>query len=390
MHENQPQQFRVIGIDLHPSCFAAAFFSKRKAPLTNHRKVNMADIDNWMANNLDPTDTLVLEAGCNSFAFARKAAEHGVACVVLDSVKVGQVRKSYLKTDKDDAVKIAKIYLSGLAGEIWQPDAKTATRRELLSKHQQFSKALTRHKNMIRSYATSHGIVIPRKVDIHSEAGKNWLLNVYDWDPIQHQLIELMYIDLFHAASMKKQLQSLIVRDVLSDSLGLRLIRLCGIRAISAFSILAAVGDVSRFAHPKQLAAYLGLSPSINQSGTKRKEGGISKTGRKETRTMLIQSAHAILRASDDYGGGFKEWAIRKSYQKPKNLIVTALARKLAHACWYQLRGLRVNIEVPEHNLDLKLTKLVRELGSEQIRLLGYTKNIDFKRDLKQKMLAIT
>ena len=69
----------------------------------------MADLDQWLEKNIFSGDVLVLESGSNSFSFAKKVIAHGTECIVLDSVKVGKISKSYLKTDKEDAVNRAKI-----------------------------------------------------------------------------------------------------------------------------------------------------------------------------------------------------------------------------------------------------------------------------------------
>ena len=254
MSKNQEQ--RIIGVDVHPYCIAVAAFNLKKEKLWQHDRIEMCDLKQWLFKNIRTTDTLIVEACNNSFEFARIVSEFGAQCLVLNSIQVGQIGKAYCKTDKEDCVKIAKIYLSGLSDTVWQPDQRTTLRREVLKKYQQSNKAVTKCKNMLRSYLTEHAILKPNTFSLYSEKGRSWLKEIYKWDFIQLELIDLMYDDLFHAVKSKKKLKNIIARDVFNDSKTLSLMKLCGIRSITAFAMVAAIGDINRFSNPKKLAAY--------------------------------------------------------------------------------------------------------------------------------------
>ena len=141
---NKNQEERIIGVDIHPCCIAATAFTLKGEKLWLHNRVEMYDLKHWLYKNITSRDTLVIEACNNSFEFARIVSEFGAQCVVLNSIQVGQIGKAYCKTDKEDCVKIAKIYLSGLTEKVWQPDQKTILRREVLKKYQQSNKAVTK------------------------------------------------------------------------------------------------------------------------------------------------------------------------------------------------------------------------------------------------------
>ena len=326
---------RIIGIDIHPRCFAAAALTVNKRQIWLHPRVEMTDLEQWLEKNIFPGDLLILESGSNSFSFAKKVIAHGADCIVLDSVMVGKISKHNLKTDKEDAVKIAKVYLSGLAEEVWQPDEKTVMRRQVLSKYTQNNKSIIKTKNMIKSFLTENGIQFPNGKKVYSEKSKHWLFNHTELEMTQKLLVGLLYEDLEHALKTKKTLSKIMAQDLLSDDNAMGLIKLCGIRTICAFALVAAAGDIKRFPTPKKFAAYLGLVPSVQQSGDNKRHGGIGKVGRKETRTFLVQGAQAILKSSDEYGGGFKQWGIALAARKGTNVAVSALARKMAIAAWY-------------------------------------------------------
>ena len=70
------------------------------------------------------------------------------------------------------------------------------------------------------------------------------------------------------------------------------------IGVINAFALVAVIGDISRFANPRKLVAYLGLNPGQRESGShKRIKVGIGRRGRRDMRTLLVQGAHAVLRS---------------------------------------------------------------------------------------------
>ena len=390
MSKSNKVERRIIGIDIHPRCFAAAALTINKKKLWVHSRIEMTDLEKWLSKNVHPGDVLVLESGCNSFSFAKKVIEHDVECIILDSVKVGKINKSYLKNDKDDAVKIAKIHLSGLADdEVWQPDSKTIMRRQILSKYNQMNRSITKSKNMIKSFLVENGLNFPKGKKVFSKESKQYLLKHQELEISQKLLLEMLFDDLDHFMKNKKTLARIMAQDLLTDPNAIGLIKLCGIRTICAFALVAAAGDIKRFPTAKKFAAYLGLVPSVNQSGDNKRHGSIGKAGRKETRTFMVQGAQAVLKSSDEYGAGFKEWGIQMIYKKGRNVAVCAIARKMAIAAWYQMNGYKTNVHIPDRNLDVKLQKISVEVGQEILKEIGYENSKDFKAKIKQKLAKV-
>jgi len=389
MSKNKKVSKRVIGIDIHPRCFAAAALTVNKKRLWLHARVEMIDLEKWLEKNILPGDILILESGCNSFSFAQKVIAYNAECIILDSVKVGKVSSAYLKNDKVDAVKIAKVYLSELAGEVWKPDTKTVLRRQVLSKYNQTNRNVNKTKNMIKSFLVENGINFPKGKKIYSEKSKQWLLIHKELEMTQKLLVGLLYDDLAHALKTKKALAKIMAQDLLNDDHAMGLIKLCGIRTICAFALVAAAGDIKRFPTPKKFAAYLGLVPSVSQSGDNTRYGGVGKGGRKETRTYLVQGAQAVLKSGDDYGGGFKQWGLKTAARKGRNVAICGLARKMAIAAWYQLNGHRTNIHIPERNLNVKIQKISVEIGKEVLKEIGYESPMAFRLKMKEKLVEV-
>jgi hypothetical protein len=165
--------------------------------------------------------------------------------------------------------------------------------------------------------------------------------------------------------------------------------RLLGVRHIVAFAIGAVVGDIGRFANPKKLVAYLGLSPSVETSGeTIRGRGELVSFGRRDLRTLLVQSAQNALiqKASPLHAWGWK-LCLRKSTKK---IAVVAIARKLAVSVWYLLRGLFTPLQAIDASLETKLTKLATAIGLKTLRRLGHASRITFIAETRTCLLNST
>ncbi len=137
----------VVGLDVHPDTFAAAILCGRDpatAKVTrSSTRVPLDQLKAWTLRHTQESDTLVLEASANSFAVAARLHASGRTALILDSLK------------------IARIHLSGLAAEVWQPDPETLERREGFSACQNVVKEATRHKQPSRALLNEHCVRLP-------------------------------------------------------------------------------------------------------------------------------------------------------------------------------------------------------------------------------------
>src|SRR2546421_12488550 len=155
-HTSPPApQGRVIGLDLHPDVFSAAALAGRDAATAQVEQSwdgrATAELEKW-GRTLQPGDLVVVEASGNTFGAVERLRAVGVAAVVLESQRAGQIRTTYCANDRGDAVKLGRIYLSGLAKLVWQPDARTRERREVLHSHRKAVTAATRARNRLKSF----------------------------------------------------------------------------------------------------------------------------------------------------------------------------------------------------------------------------------------------
>jgi hypothetical protein len=141
---------------------------------------------------------IVVEAGCNTFAFAETAEFLGYKAVILESCRIGQISKSYCKNDKDDAVKIAKVYLSGLCRDnVWLSDQSRKYKRELLSVYRKTVKDSTRARNKLKSFLTGHKIRLKgSSTRLTQTKTEEHIKHINKWTDSQKMIISLMCNDI--------------------------------------------------------------------------------------------------------------------------------------------------------------------------------------------------
>jgi transposase len=340
-----------------------------------------------MKKKAKPGDIIAMEASGNTFAIAERLFAIGLHPVVLESQAVGKVGKAYCATDKIDSVKIARVYFSGLAHEVWVPNAKAAERRELFFAHRNAVRDSVRERNRIWKFLNQQCVKRPRGLRLAAPTALPALLALREWTPMQ-QVLLAESVDAFQSPEARRcRMNAKIAEDVTSDPQVLKMIRLLGIREKVAFALAAFIGNVERFENPKKLVAFFGLNPSVSRSGIGGGTGPLVGNGRSDVRSLLIQSAQSIMRHGQ---GQTHKWAVALKMRKGNNIAVAALARKLVVSVWYLLRGLFTPMtEVTEH-IKVKLHKIASVIGKIRLRELGYNKLVEFENEKIQLLIGTT
>ena len=127
-----------------------------------------------------------MEAGSNSFEIARRLMDLGVRAVVLESYHASKHAKTYADNDKMTAARIALVYLAGNASCVWQSDAKTCERRELLDAYEKAVSDDTSASNTLKSYLNQFAIRL-RELDLKQETTKAWIIKQRNWTMLQKE-----------------------------------------------------------------------------------------------------------------------------------------------------------------------------------------------------------
>ncbi len=376
----QRQARRVIGLDAHPYLFTAAALSGSDALQAKTEwvvdRVDLSRLETVLKKRTQPGDVIVLEASGNSFSVAERLFAAGLHPIILESQSVGKVGKAYCATDKVDAIKIARVYFSGLAHEVWIPDPKAAERRELFFGHRNAVRDSVRARNRIWAFLNQQSRRRPKNIRLASPKALDALLALRPWTQMQRMLLGEEVLAFQQAEARRKRFRMEIALEVTNDPQILKMIRLLGIRDKVAFALAAFIGPIDRFENPKKLVAFFGLNPIVNRSGINGGNGPLSHYGRSDVRVLLIQAAQSIMRHGQ---GDTHRWAVALKMRKGNNIAVVALARKLVVSVWYLLKGFFTPMaEVTDH-IRIKIHKIACEISLLRIRSMGFKSLKEFE-----------
>ena len=294
-----------------------------------------------LASELRQGDTVALEVTTNSTSIARLIRDNSNAKVVVSNpIKTKIIAQAKIKTDKIDARVLAELARVGYLPEVWLPDEDTEALRHFISDRTSLVRRRTECKNSVHS-VLHRNLVVSSKTDLFGTAGRGWLEAIVNGEDapaasadapvpqldrlrIGSLLNEIDRIDAM-VADLESVIASFIaLRPSLKDRLD-RLMSIPGVNLVTGAGIMAAIGDVTRFADKKKLAAYFGVVPSTRQSGDTSRNGRITKQGRAEARWLLIESAECLRKAP----GPMRALYTRIHKKRGHNVAVVAVARKL-------------------------------------------------------------
>jgi transposase len=360
-----PSKGRIIGLDCHPDTFTAAVLrgsTVYDAERLECRTMTLAQLMAWAAAAFTSDDLFLMEAGSNSFEICRRLHALGLRAVVLESAYVGKHATSHADNDRMAAERIAMVFLGGKAPCVWQPDAVTLERRELLHAYTVTVAGHVAAGNELKGYLNQYAVRLGKR-NPNSPKTRAWILKQRDWSELQLEILSARFLELDHHVALRKKLSRLIGREVANEPLMLGCMRLLGIGMVNAFALLALIGDIKRFAHAGKLVAYFGLNPGQKESGHgKRKKVGTGGRGRGDMRALLVQGAQAVLRMGKRTSAG--AWGMKLLLRKgSRNIAVVAVARKLAVQVWHMLSGNPPQDVETGKSLTVKLGKLAVTLG---------------------------
>jgi transposase len=201
-----------------------------------------------------------------------------------------------VKTDRRDALKLARYLRAGELTAVWVPDEEQEAMRDLCRARGDMKSQERKAQQQLNAFVLRHGHHWPSHKQRWTASHFNWLEGLtfaHDWQPVVLQ----EYVNAVKAASarvadMMGQMERVLPQWRLAPVVN-SLTALRGIDKLSAMTLLAELGDISRCQSPRQLMAYLGLVPGEHSSGARRRQGAITLTGNRHARRTLIESAWA-------------------------------------------------------------------------------------------------
>jgi transposase len=300
----------------------------------------------------------VYEAGPCGYDIYRSLTNQGFDCSVVAPSKIPRKSGERIKTDRRDALNLARLHRSGDLTAVYVPTAEDEAMRDLTRGREDAVKALRVTRQVLLAFLLRHGYRYSGQ-SYWTKAHLNWIADIKMPHRAQqialHEYVHAVQEQLERVQRLTLQIQELVAQWQLAP-LVKALQALRGVSMVIAATTVAELGDLTRFDSAKQLMAYLGLVPSEHSSGGTTRRGGITKTGNGHVRRALTEAAHSychparesrVLTARLDglpqevrqiawkaqlrLCGRFKKLMARS---KNRNAIVTATARELAAFMW--------------------------------------------------------
>jgi transposase len=323
---------RIIGLDIHRAFAEAVAWDDGK--LKRLGRVDMRrHVLEAFAKRLSKDDVVVVEATGNACSVAAVIAPHVKRVVIANPKQVRIIAHAKIKTDTIDASVLAQLYASGFLPEVWIPDEPTQALRRQVTRRNQIVRQRSRLKNIIQSILHSHLIPSCPHADLCGASGRAWLFHqVLPED--ERLAVERHLREFDRLGDDLKVIERDLARSALGDEGVKRLMTIPGVDMVVALAIVAAIGDVGRFEQSQKLVSYLGLNPSVRQSGPgPAYHGRITKQGRGHARGMLVEAAWAAARAP----GPLRAFFLRVRARRGQHVAAVATARKLAVLIWHLL-----------------------------------------------------
>ncbi len=323
---------RIIGLDIHRTFAEAVMVDGDK--LVRLGRVNMSrDHLAGFASKLTREDYVIVEATGNAQAVVEAVAPYVGRVVIANPRQVHLIAKARIKTDVIDATVLARLYASGFLPEVWVPDQKTMSLRRQVTRRNQVVRQRVRLKTMIQAILHAHLVPQCPHADIAGPKGRAWLLAQLLPDD-ETAAIERHLREYDRLTEDLRVLERELARDALASAETKRLMTIPGVDMVVAVGLLAAIGPIRRFSSPDRLVAFLGLNPSVHQSGNgPARHGRITKQGPCHARTMLVEAAWQAVRSP----GPLRAFYERVRGRRGTHVAAVAVARKIAVIVWHLL-----------------------------------------------------
>jgi len=323
---------RYFGIDMHKHYVVLAAVDGQQEVVVKPRKLHWSEFESWVKENLTGADEAVIEAMAGAWQTHDQLAEHAGRVVVAHPYHVKLVAASMVKTDKRDAVALARLLAANIVPEVWVPPPHVRELRSLVAHRQRLVWKRATAKVRVRSVLQSNRLVGPKGMSAFDP--DYWeTLDVSSIDRLR-ALHAIADIDLVTAQikEVEQELSRVSASQPWVNQVPY-LIQLPGIGLTTAMTVLGAIGDVTRFPTARQLVGYAGLGARVYTSGLTHKTGGITKQGRSELRCAMVEAAWNAIKYSDLWRERFERLAYRIGRQK----AAVAMARKLLVVVWHVL-----------------------------------------------------
>jgi transposase len=355
---------RFLGLDVHADTIAASVAEPNGEVRALGVIPNRLESIRKLVAKLGSANQLkaCYEAGPTGYVLYWQLAALGVSCEVIAPSLVPVKPGDRVKTDRRDATRLARSHRAGDLTAVWVPDAAHEALRDLVRAREDARQDQLRARHRLSKFLLRHGRRPAEDMKSWTQKYLTWIKEQVRFDQPALEATLLDYVhEVDHMADRIERLEKAIDEAIEKAPAEMRAViealqALRGVAKITAVSIVAEVGSLSRFEKPRQLMGYSGLVSSEFSSGNRIQHGGITKTGNAHLRRVVMEAAwayqhrprvgDALLRRQQGLDPEIKEIAwkaqcrLHMRYKKlaargkNKNQIVTAVGRELLGFIW--------------------------------------------------------
>lgn len=369
------KRIKFVGLDVHAETIAVAVAERDGEARSLGVIPNRGESIRKLVKRLGSVEELrfCYEAGPTGYVVYWQLTALGARCEVMAPTLVPVKSGERVKTDRRDALKLARNYRAGELTPVWVPDAAHEGLRDLVRAREAAKKDQLRARHRLGKFLLRHGKRPPEGVKPWTVNYLLWVKRQVHFEQMTQEATLLDYLnEVDHAAARIGRLDGAIedavklapprMRTVIEALQALR-----GIAQVSAVTIVAELGEVSRFTQARQLMGYSGMVASEHSSGDRIRRGGITKTGNAHLRRVVIEAAWAyrhrpavgwsLRKRQEAVREEVKEIAWKAQHRlygryrklaargKKTQTIVTAMARELLGFIW----AIAVKVEAEKH-----------------------------------------
>ncbi|MFP3558087.1 IS110 family transposase [Paraburkholderia sp. SIMBA_049] len=362
-----------VGLDVHKDSITVAYaLGTGEVELLGRIGTTQTDIDRLCKRLQSKARRIrvVYEAGPCGYGLYRQLVKKGFDCMVCAPSLIPKKPGERVKTDRRDAIKLVRLLRAGDLSAVYVPTVEDEAFRDLARAWVSAKDDMKRARQRLKAFLLSHDVRYVGRAD-WGAAHRRWV-SAFSFDNLWQQLaLDELRRTIEDRLAQCDRLEAALREAVLDwrfypAILGLQAMR--GVQFTTAVGMLAELGDLSRFVHPRQLMAWLGVTPSEHSSGNKRRQGSITKTGNSYARKLLVEAAWSyrhparvspeiqrrhegipkpiIDRAWDAQLRLCRRYRKLVARGKQKNIAVVAVARELSGFIW-DISRLAMSLAVP-------------------------------------------